>query len=505
MSGTPGDGPGASTVNWVFYPWPADAVMLQARQWEASISFRQDIAGHAAAHGVRNIAFELHPLHLVFNVPTLLRMRDAVGPIIGANLDPSHLFWQQMDPLAVIAALGRAIRHVHLKDAGLQAERLALAGVLDTTSFDDAEDRAWVFRTVGRVPGVALPERAEHAPPEGFVEPHAVALHVIHDRDPAVLDVDVPDQLAVIASGGGWVRAAEPEVAGVEAQPDQRRIERLHGAGDLVRGLEIRPGVGVNDRFEALGPAQFRSPVEVVDQRREAGGREPGLRVLRDPSRERAAVGLVELIGEDRVGDGSGRRRLAHEAQLVAQPRAVLVDLLGAAEVLRQEGADEGESPRRQTLVDLRGVAQESRRSQFRPFEADVDHPVDHLVGLRHARVPHHDLVHTEGDRGAGDAHRGTGHGTSCLGFDQGVMTTFTASPDRSRSIPARVSSIGMTAVIIGARFRRPPSTSRIAAGNVKFEMYEPRIVSPFSTISIWWTGGRALPVIPNNTTRPAI
>ena len=151
MSGTPGDGPGASTVNWVFYPWPADAVMLQARQWEAAISFWQDIAGHAAAHGVRHIAFELHPLHLVFNVPTLLRMRDAVGPIIGANLDPSHLFWQQMDPLAVIAALGRAIRHVHLKDAGLQAERLALAGVLDTTSFDDAEDRAWVFRTVGRV------------------------------------------------------------------------------------------------------------------------------------------------------------------------------------------------------------------------------------------------------------------------------------------------------------------------------------------------------------------
>ena len=151
MSGTPGDGPGATTVNWVFYPWPADAVTLQARQWEAAISFWQDIAGHAAAHGVRHIAFELHPLHLVFNVPTLLRMRDAVGPIIGANLDPSHLFWQQMDPLAVIAALGRAIRHVHLKDTGLQAERLALAGVLDTTSFDDAEDRAWVFRTVGRV------------------------------------------------------------------------------------------------------------------------------------------------------------------------------------------------------------------------------------------------------------------------------------------------------------------------------------------------------------------
>jgi sugar phosphate isomerase/epimerase len=151
MSGTPGDGPGASTVDWVFYPWPADAVALQDRQWEMAIPFWQDIATHAAAHGVKSIAFELHPLHLVFNVPTLLRMRDAVGPVIGANMDPSHLFWQQMDPLAAIAALGPAIQHVHLKDTGLQAERLALAGVLDTTPFERAEDRAWVFRTVGRV------------------------------------------------------------------------------------------------------------------------------------------------------------------------------------------------------------------------------------------------------------------------------------------------------------------------------------------------------------------
>jgi sugar phosphate isomerase/epimerase len=151
MSGTPGDGPGASTVDWVFYPWPADAMALQARQWDMAIPFWQDIATHATAHGVKRIALELHPLHLVFNVPTLRRLREAVGPVVGANLDPSHLFWQLMDPLAVIAALGPAVQHVHLKDTGLQAERLGLAGVLDTTAFERAEDRAWVFRTVGRV------------------------------------------------------------------------------------------------------------------------------------------------------------------------------------------------------------------------------------------------------------------------------------------------------------------------------------------------------------------
>jgi sugar phosphate isomerase/epimerase len=155
MSGTPGDGPGASTVDWVFYPWPDDAKALLARQWDMAIPFWQGMAAHAETNGVRNIAFELHPLHLAFNVPTLQRMRDAVGSVIGANLDPSHLFWQQMDPLAVIAALGPAIQHVHLKDTGLQAERVALAGVLDTGSFEDPRERAWVFRTVGRVHDLA--------------------------------------------------------------------------------------------------------------------------------------------------------------------------------------------------------------------------------------------------------------------------------------------------------------------------------------------------------------
>ena len=99
------------------------------------------------------IAFELHPLHLVYNVPTLLRMREAVGPVIGANLDPSHLFWQQMDPLAVIRALGPAIHHVHLKDTQIVADQVALAGVLDQRPFEDVANRAWVFRTVGRVHG----------------------------------------------------------------------------------------------------------------------------------------------------------------------------------------------------------------------------------------------------------------------------------------------------------------------------------------------------------------
>jgi sugar phosphate isomerase/epimerase len=149
MSGCPGDGPEATTVSWVTYPWPDDYLGLRARQWDALVALWRELAPVAADHGVR-VALELHPLQLVFNVPTLLELRDAVGPTVGANLDPSHLFWQQMDPLAVIRALGPAIHHVHLKDTALVPSEVALAGVLDVRSMEDPAHRAWYFRTVGR-------------------------------------------------------------------------------------------------------------------------------------------------------------------------------------------------------------------------------------------------------------------------------------------------------------------------------------------------------------------
>jgi sugar phosphate isomerase/epimerase len=153
MSGAGGDGPGSSTINWVFFPWPADAVELRERQWQAAIALWTELAQFASDHGVERIAFELHPLHLVYNVPTLLRMRDAVGPIVGANVDPSHLFWQQMDPIAVVRALGSAVYHVQLKDTQFIPEQMAVAGVLDSRSLGDPHMRAWIHRTVGRAHG----------------------------------------------------------------------------------------------------------------------------------------------------------------------------------------------------------------------------------------------------------------------------------------------------------------------------------------------------------------
>ncbi len=150
MSGSGGDGTHSTADNWVFYPWPPDAVALRERQWQVAIALWQDLASFAQDHGVEQIAIELHPLHLVYNVPTLFRLREAVGPVMGANVDPSHLFWQQMDPQAVVRALSAAVYHVHLKDLQLVPDQVATAGVLDQRPFENPQQRAWVHRTIGQ-------------------------------------------------------------------------------------------------------------------------------------------------------------------------------------------------------------------------------------------------------------------------------------------------------------------------------------------------------------------
>jgi sugar phosphate isomerase/epimerase len=150
MSGLPGDSATARIINWVTYPWPPDACDVLEEQWQLALEVWGEFANFARAHGISRIALELHPLQLVYNVPTLIRLRAAIGPVIGANVDPSHMFWQQMDPLSVVEALGDAVHHVHLKDLESRESELRLAGVLDARPFADPQRRAWIFRTVGR-------------------------------------------------------------------------------------------------------------------------------------------------------------------------------------------------------------------------------------------------------------------------------------------------------------------------------------------------------------------
>ena len=150
FSGCPGDHPGAKYPNWVTCPWPEDFLSILDYQWnEVLIPYWKDAAAFAKSHGVTHVALELHPGFCCYNTETLLKLRAAVGDVIGANFDPSHLVWQGMEPAAAIRMLGDAIYHVHAKDTKIDKINTARIGVLDTKHYGDEINRAWVFRSVG--------------------------------------------------------------------------------------------------------------------------------------------------------------------------------------------------------------------------------------------------------------------------------------------------------------------------------------------------------------------
>lgn len=150
FSGCPGDCENSKYPNWVVCPWPGDNLAILEWQWqEKVIPYWTEMAEFAKAHGIKKIAFEMHPSFVVYNPETLQRLRAAVGDIIGANFDPSHLFWQGIDPAAAIMALKGAIYHFHAKDTLIDRRNTEVNGVLDTKNYKYIEDRSWVFRTVG--------------------------------------------------------------------------------------------------------------------------------------------------------------------------------------------------------------------------------------------------------------------------------------------------------------------------------------------------------------------
>ena len=126
MSGCPG-APGDAHPNWITVQWPAETRAILKYQWnEVLVPYWRDLVAFAAGHGVRRLCLELHGQQCVYNVRTLLALRDRVGEAVGANFDPSHLMWMGADPIAAIRALGNAIYHVHAKDTRVDPE---IAGV----------------------------------------------------------------------------------------------------------------------------------------------------------------------------------------------------------------------------------------------------------------------------------------------------------------------------------------------------------------------------------------
>jgi sugar phosphate isomerase/epimerase len=149
FSGCPGDHERAKFPNWVTCPWPPEYLDVLAWQWEKKvIPYWKKHASFAADHGVR-IAVEMHPGFVAYSPETMLRLRAEAGDNVGVNYDPSHMFWQGIDPIKAIRVLGDSIFHVHAKDTQIYDANLPRTGVLDTKKYTDERNRGWIFRTVG--------------------------------------------------------------------------------------------------------------------------------------------------------------------------------------------------------------------------------------------------------------------------------------------------------------------------------------------------------------------
>jgi sugar phosphate isomerase/epimerase len=147
--GLPGGSPKDTTPNWVTCPWPPDFLEILDYQWnQVAIPYWKELGKLAADHHVK-VAFEMHPGMLIYNVETLLKMRAAVGPVIGCNFDPSHLFWNSVDPVVAIRTLGEAIFHVHGKDVYVDSLNVAVNGCNDAKPYSEIPKRSWTFRSIG--------------------------------------------------------------------------------------------------------------------------------------------------------------------------------------------------------------------------------------------------------------------------------------------------------------------------------------------------------------------
>jgi sugar phosphate isomerase/epimerase len=147
MSGLPAAA-GDSHPNWITSSWPPEATQILEWQWqERVIPFWRDFAPVAERNGIR-ICVEQHGRQVVYNNESFFRLRDAVGPAVGVNFDPSHLIWMGGDPVSAIRRLGECIYHVHGKDTHIEAQS-KIDGLIDPKPVTPVEGRSWNYVALG--------------------------------------------------------------------------------------------------------------------------------------------------------------------------------------------------------------------------------------------------------------------------------------------------------------------------------------------------------------------
>jgi sugar phosphate isomerase/epimerase len=149
MSGLPG-GPGDQNANWITTAWPPECHEILRYQWDdVAIPYWRDLVNHARENGIEKICVEQHAHQLVYNTATLLKLRDAVGEMVGVNFDPSHALWMGGDPLRAIRQLPGAIYHVHAKDTRIDPHNTEINTLLETKPNDRVAERSWNYVTLG--------------------------------------------------------------------------------------------------------------------------------------------------------------------------------------------------------------------------------------------------------------------------------------------------------------------------------------------------------------------
>ncbi len=150
FSGCPGDSDSSKYPNWVTGAWPDDYPKILEWQWkEKVIPFWQKEAEFAEKNGVDKICIEMHPGFVVYNPETMIKLRENAGKIIGTNFDPSHMFWQGIDPCVAIRELSDCMFHFHAKDTHLDSQNILKNGVVDAKRYSLLNQRSWYFRSVG--------------------------------------------------------------------------------------------------------------------------------------------------------------------------------------------------------------------------------------------------------------------------------------------------------------------------------------------------------------------
>jgi sugar phosphate isomerase/epimerase len=152
MSGSPG-APGGSSLG-IFASWALNPDFEELAAWQrehAVAPFWRELSAWAAeAAPDVVVCLELHPGCFAYSPATFLDLRAATGPNIGVNLDPSHFWWQGIDPVEAIGALAGHIGFAHAKDTLVHEDRVRRLGVFDVRTPIDPSTAPWTFAAVGR-------------------------------------------------------------------------------------------------------------------------------------------------------------------------------------------------------------------------------------------------------------------------------------------------------------------------------------------------------------------